>query len=417
MKPAVWARVILSAFVAVALTCGSHAADVTPEDRQAAAREKEAAISRLTHQLDELESERKRAAKARRIDDAKRSAAALRTTQAELDSWKAKDVNDLASELAQQRAQEQAERDRRLEEERQRRGEQKARRELADRAIAAREMAGCPLAIEEVKPDKLWYNEIVGERLFRTRITDFLCRIKAINAGALEIKAWEMDVEKLDAFGKVLEGRVAQGLAVRPQGEISPVVGFDQVDTGLGVRVSIKRVVFADGSQWTQAADHLGVSVSRMFGKEMRWDFEELDAQKAANGELPAGDAAPALPPAARRAGGQRPNMVGPLETLAAGEKIVANLGEYAATVLPDGNLVIYRTADENRIWATGTSDPKGAALTMLEDGNAVLRNPEGKILWSTGTAGHPGACLFVQDDGNFCVYTDNKATQVLWTR
>ena len=66
-----------------------------------------------------------------------------------------------------------------------------------------------------------------------------------------------------------------------------------------------------------------------------------------------------------------------------------------------DGNLVVYLGA-ETVIWASDTAGPDTANyLTLREDGNLVLRSPNGTVLRQSHTAGKGGELLRMQDDTN----------------
>ncbi|QLY32487.1 LysM peptidoglycan-binding domain-containing protein [Nocardia huaxiensis] len=51
--------------------------------------------------------------------------------------------------------------------------------------------------------------------------------------------------------------------------------------------------------------------------------------------------------------------------------------------------------------------------LTLQDDGNLVLSQPDGKVLWSTLTHGQGVQRAVLQDDGNFVVY---KADGAAWS-
>lgn len=79
--------------------------------------------------------------------------------------------------------------------------------------------------------------------------------------------------------------------------------------------------------------------------------------------------------------------------------------GEYTLSHQPDGNVVVYRTWDAVAVWATGTFgavDPGQPAsrLVLQEDGDLVVRAPDGARLWSSGTAGKPYTRLVLRDNG-----------------
>jgi hypothetical protein len=101
-----------------------------------------------------------------------------------------------------------------------------------------------------------------------------------------------------------------------------------------------------------------------------------------------------------------------------------------ALSLQDDGNAVIYNQG--RALWATGTvnsnffagqsltagwfllSPSEELTLTMQSDGNLVLYDA-GEPLWSTATWGNPGAAVTMQSDGNLVVYSAPPSTP-LWS-
>jgi hypothetical protein len=79
-----------------------------------------------------------------------------------------------------------------------------------------------------------------------------------------------------------------------------------------------------------------------------------------------------------------------------------------------DGNLVLYRVADNRALWASGTYGRPMTQALMQTDGNFVGYNA-GKTVayWSSRTHGYPGASVVLGDDGDLKVVLPSGA--VLW--
>ncbi len=92
-------------------------------------------------------------------------------------------------------------------------------------------------------------------------------------------------------------------------------------------------------------------------------------------------------------------------QTLGSG-RTMRSLGDvYRMTMQTDGNLVIRRRTDGAVRWASGTRSP-GATLTLLQDGNLVIRATNGKWLWESRTRGSGTERIQVSDDGSLRIYT-----------
>lgn len=73
-------------------------------------------------------------------------------------------------------------------------------------------------------------------------------------------------------------------------------------------------------------------------------------------------------------------------------------------TMQADGNLVLYEYFASGRrahLWDSATAGSPGSVAHLQEDGELVVRRPDGYVLWSSGTAGTPGAELALLDDGD----------------
>ncbi|ROP50536.1 MULTISPECIES: hypothetical protein [unclassified Rathayibacter] len=98
-------------------------------------------------------------------------------------------------------------------------------------------------------------------------------------------------------------------------------------------------------------------------------------------------------------------------ESLARGESITSEGGEYRFVLQTDGNAVIYDYRGST--WSTGTQG-RGDRLDMQTDGNVVIYAADGRAVWSTGTGGNPGALLVMQDDGDLVVFRADDS--VAWS-
>ncbi|WP_067816433.1 LysM peptidoglycan-binding domain-containing protein [Nocardia inohanensis] len=102
-------------------------------------------------------------------------------------------------------------------------------------------------------------------------------------------------------------------------------------------------------------------------------------------------------------------------DSLKAGEEL--KLGEslkggaYSLTLQEDGNLVLSEP-DGNVVWAAGTNGQGVERATLQDDGNFVVYKSDGAA-WSTETNGKSADRLVVQPDRNVVLYgTDGSA---LW--
>lgn len=145
------------------------------------------------------------------------------------------------------------------------------------------------------------------------------------------------------------------------------------------------------------------LGVIRWFPRELRWQNFDLvnETYTAGCGTLPAG------------------------QWLEKGQTLAACYGPYRLRLEQDGNLVVYRVANdkEEPVWSTvagriGYPRPLGYGATgtravMQTDGNFNLYNGSTGT-WNSATWGNPNARLVMQDDGNLVVYSSD--TRVLWS-
>jgi hypothetical protein len=107
--------------------------------------------------------------------------------------------------------------------------------------------------------------------------------------------------------------------------------------------------------------------------------------------------------------------------------------GEYSVVHQQDGDVVVYRNADQFAVWATGTSfqnavsdpddlvaDDLGLAfgrpgrLALEGNGELVVYSAAGERRWSSGPADEPVAALMIHDWGKLVL--KNARGHVLWT-
>jgi hypothetical protein len=92
-----------------------------------------------------------------------------------------------------------------------------------------------------------------------------------------------------------------------------------------------------------------------------------------------------------------------------ADQAIYSSSNTYRLIMQGDGNLVVYRTADNFPIWSSKTFH-EDAYLRMQDDGNLVIYRPNDTALGSSHTNGFPGSHIVLQDDGNLVIYYGNQA-------
>jgi hypothetical protein len=95
------------------------------------------------------------------------------------------------------------------------------------------------------------------------------------------------------------------------------------------------------------------------------------------------------------------------------GDDLVSRNGWVRLVLESDGDLVLYRTQVQRRLWASGTAGKGVDRVTMEANGDLVVGSPQGAE-WRSGTDGNAGAHAVLGDDGNFVVY-DNLENP-LWS-
>lgn len=101
--------------------------------------------------------------------------------------------------------------------------------------------------------------------------------------------------------------------------------------------------------------------------------------------------------------------VLGPNQTLSAGQSKTSCDGRFTLAMQTDGNLVLYQ-AGRGAIWHTSTNGKGGQRAVMQGDGNFVLYTASNYPLFHTHTNGRAGAWLAVQGDGNLVVYEGGTA-------
>ncbi|GEK19496.1 hypothetical protein CXY01_00160 [Cellulomonas xylanilytica] len=107
-----------------------------------------------------------------------------------------------------------------------------------------------------------------------------------------------------------------------------------------------------------------------------------------------------------------RPSILPSGGVLEPGDALSSPDGRHTLLVLDDGDVALLGPDAATR-WSTGTDQP-GATLTLSEDGNLVVADPDGDRLWRSRTAGHPGSSLVLQDDGDLVLY--DVAGTAVWS-
>jgi len=101
-----------------------------------------------------------------------------------------------------------------------------------------------------------------------------------------------------------------------------------------------------------------------------------------------------------------------PGQRLLSGQHLTSQNGYYKLYMQTNGNLVLYKGS--TALWATRTSNHRGAFLAMQTNGNLVLyygRTP----LWSTRTGGFSVKFFAVQNDSNLVLY--DTSSRAIWWR
>ncbi|MGN8246149.1 D-alanyl-D-alanine carboxypeptidase family protein [Cellulomonas soli] len=93
-----------------------------------------------------------------------------------------------------------------------------------------------------------------------------------------------------------------------------------------------------------------------------------------------------------------RPSVLTAPAQLAPGAGLSSPDGRFTLDVLAEGDVRLHGP-DGAVVWSTGTAVP-GSVLVLQDDGNLVVREPDGARRWRTRTAQTPGAALVLRDDG-----------------
>ena len=106
-------------------------------------------------------------------------------------------------------------------------------------------------------------------------------------------------------------------------------------------------------------------------------------------------------------------NTLRPSEHLRPNEWIQSNNGQYRLYMQNDGNLVLYKTSNNDYMWASRTPGVNNY-LNMQSDGNLVLYTTSDVPVWATNTNGGQNK-LIVHNNGVMTVEPVNGGS-VLWT-
>ncbi len=96
-----------------------------------------------------------------------------------------------------------------------------------------------------------------------------------------------------------------------------------------------------------------------------------------------------------------------------ADQAIYSSNNAYRLLYQSDGNLVVYRNADNVPMWHTNTWGTSPGQAVMQGDGNFVVYTSGGNYVFHTHTYGNPGAFLELGNDGKLRVYSAGGL--VLW--
>ncbi|MDO0925309.1 protein kinase [Streptomyces sp. TG1A-8] len=135
-------------------------------------------------------------------------------------------------------------------------------------------------------------------------------------------------------------------------------------------------------------------------------------AARTGSSKTPAGTASSTPPGTSAGAGDGAPLpdtlTVGARRSLAAGEFLQTRRAKLI--MQSDGNLVVYDEDGKAR-WASRTSGT-GLQAVFQEDGNLVVYDGDAKPVWASRTSGHPGAVLSLLNDGNVVI---RQGGEVVW--
>lgn len=106
-------------------------------------------------------------------------------------------------------------------------------------------------------------------------------------------------------------------------------------------------------------------------------------------------------------------------QELSPGQSLYSPNRKYRLIYQSDGNLVLYRNADEFALWSTKTHGQSAGKLIMQTDGNLVVYNARQRPLWASikrwDIPNPPrGLYLVMQDDANAVIY--NEKNIAVWS-
>jgi hypothetical protein len=100
--------------------------------------------------------------------------------------------------------------------------------------------------------------------------------------------------------------------------------------------------------------------------------------------------------------------QLNPPQQLNTNDSLVSWDGTTTLIMQDDGNLVLYRTDNNQALWSSGTWGKPVTHAIMQSDGNFVCYDDQGVAYWSSGTWGNNGSFLLLQEDGNLVIYKQN---------
>lgn len=86
----------------------------------------------------------------------------------------------------------------------------------------------------------------------------------------------------------------------------------------------------------------------------------------------------------------------------------------FFASLLEDGNFVLYQYSTRKALWSTATNNQCVEKICMRWDGNLIVINCDRDVIWRSRTYGNAGAYLKAQNDGNLVIYS--KSGVALWS-
>lgn len=93
------------------------------------------------------------------------------------------------------------------------------------------------------------------------------------------------------------------------------------------------------------------------------------------------------------------------------GETVLqSNNGLYTLVFQTDGNLVLYRYADEV-VWASGTDNKGAEGFRFQTDGNLVIYGKNNSLVWASNSHNKGGQTLVLEDNGEFVIHAPGART------